>query len=43
MLLRAGFGGRTAYRVLNQWKVDAEVLSALEAEAVEASEEREDE
>lgn len=43
MLLRAGFGSRTAYRVLNQWKADPEVLSALEAEAAEATEEPENE
>ena len=43
MLLRAGFGSRTAYRVLNQWKADPEVLSALEAEAADATEQPENE
>lgn len=43
MLLRAGFGSRTAYRVLNQFKVDPEVLSALESEAADATEEPESE
>ncbi len=36
MLLRAGFSSRAAYRVLNGMKADAEVLSALEAEAAES-------
>ncbi|HEY3928059.1 MAG TPA: regulatory protein RecX [Candidatus Koribacter sp.] len=35
MLLRAGFGSRTAYRVLNGMKADTEVLSVLESEAAE--------
>lgn len=43
MLLRAGFSSRSAYRVLNGWKVDPEVLSALEAEAAEIPEEDETE
>ncbi len=34
-LLRAGFSSRSAFRVLNQWKVEPEVLSALEAEIAE--------
>jgi regulatory protein len=38
MLLRAGFGSRTAYRVLNQWKVNSELLSTLESEAAELPE-----
>ncbi len=38
MLLRAGFSSRSALRVLNGWKVDDEVLSALESEASEAPE-----
>ena len=32
MLLRAGHSKRAAMRVLNQWDVDAEVISALESE-----------
>ena len=43
MLLRAGFSSRSAYRVLNGMKADSEVLSALEAEATEASETPENE
>lgn len=43
MLLRAGFSSRSAYRVLNGMKADTEVLSALEAEASDASEETETE
>jgi regulatory protein len=43
MLLRAGFGSRTAYRVLNQFKVDPEVLSALESEAADMPEKSESE
>jgi len=35
LLLRAGFSSRSAFRVLNQWKVEPEVLSALEAEVAE--------
>jgi regulatory protein len=41
LLLRAGFSSRSAFRVLNQWKVDPEVLSALEAEVVEIPEKSE--
>ena len=37
MLLRAGFSSRSAYRVLNGMKADAETLSALEAEAAEST------
>ena len=43
MLLRAGFSSRSAYRVLNSMKADPEVLSALEAEAAEATETPENE
>jgi regulatory protein len=43
MLLRAGFSTRNAYRVLNGMKADAEVLSALEAEAAETTETSENE
>lgn len=32
-LLRAGFSGRTVRRILNNWEVDSEVISALEEEA----------
>jgi regulatory protein len=39
MLLRAGFSSRSAYRVLNSWKANPELLSALESEAAEMSEE----
>jgi regulatory protein len=34
-LVRAGFGSRTAVRILKNWDVDEEVLSALESEPVE--------
>jgi len=34
-LVRAGFGSRTAVRILKHWDVDEEVLSALETEPVE--------
>lgn len=43
MLLRAGFGSRTAYRVLNGMKADPEVLSTLESEAAEIPESPENE
>jgi regulatory protein len=43
MLLRAGFSSRSAFRVLNQWKVEPEVLSALEAEVAETPEKPETE
>lgn len=43
MLMRAGFGSRTAYRVLNSMKADPEVLSALEAEAAEIPDKPENE
>ncbi|ABF39708.1 regulatory protein RecX [Candidatus Koribacter versatilis Ellin345] len=42
-LLRAGFSSRSAYRVLNGMKADAEILAALEAEAAEATETPENE
>jgi regulatory protein len=38
MLMRAGFSSRSAYRVLNGWKANPDVLSALESEAAEMSE-----
>jgi regulatory protein len=41
LLLRAGFSSRSAFRVLNQWKVDPEVVSALEAEIAEMPEKTE--
>ena len=34
-LVRAGFGSRTAVRILKNWDVDEEVLTALETEPVE--------
>jgi len=34
-LVRAGFGSRTAVRILKNWDVDDEILSALETETVE--------
>ncbi|MBI2677201.1 MAG: regulatory protein RecX [Candidatus Koribacter versatilis] len=34
-LVRAGYGSRTAISILKHWEVDDEVLTALEAEAVE--------
>ena len=40
-LLRAGFSSRSAFRVLNQWKVDPEVVAALEAEVSEIPEDSE--
>jgi regulatory protein len=41
-LARAGFGTRTAFRILKRWDVDDEVLTALESEPVETSERSED-
>jgi regulatory protein len=35
-LMRAGFSTRTIFRILKQWEVDDETLSALEAESIEA-------
>ena len=35
-LVRAGFGTRTIFRILKQWEVDDETLSALESESTEA-------
>src|SRR3954447_1552918 len=35
-LVRAGYGSRTAIAILKHWDVDDEVLTALEAEPVEA-------
>jgi regulatory protein len=35
-LARAGFGARTAFKILKQWDVDDEVLTALESEPAEA-------
>lgn len=43
LLLRAGFTSRSAFRVLNQWKVDPEVVAALEAEVAEIPEKPESE
>ena len=37
-LMRAGFSSRSAFRVLNQWKVDPEIVAALEAEVAEIPE-----
>jgi regulatory protein len=37
MLLRAGFASGTIFKILKQWNVDDEVLSALESEAEDAS------
>ena len=34
-LMRAGFSTQTIFRILKQWNVDDETLSALEAESVE--------
>ena len=34
-LVRAGFGSRTAVRILKNWDVDEEILTALESEPVE--------
>ena len=35
-LVRAGFSTRTIFRILKQWEVDDETLSALESESTEA-------
>ena len=35
MLLRAGFGSGTIYKVLKKWNVDDELLNVLESEATE--------
>jgi regulatory protein len=35
-LVRAGFGSRVIFRILKQWDVDDETLSALESEPVES-------
>ena len=35
-LMRAGFSTRTIFRILKQWDVDDETLSALENESIEA-------
>ena len=37
MLVRAGFSSHTIFRILKQWSVDDEVLSALESEANEST------
>jgi regulatory protein len=36
-LVRAGFGAPVIFRILKQWEVDDETLSALESEGVEAA------
>lgn len=41
-LMRAGFGSRVIFRILKQWDVDDETLSALESEPVEAAPEQEE-
>ncbi len=38
-LMRAGFSTRTIFRILKQWNVDDETLTALEAESVEVESE----
>jgi len=35
-LVRAGFSTRTIFRILKQWEIDDETLSALESESTEA-------
>jgi regulatory protein len=40
MMMRAGFPSRVIFRILKKWDVDDEVLSALESESVETSEEQ---
>jgi regulatory protein len=35
-LVRAGFGSKTIFRILRQWDVDDETLSALETEVVDS-------
>jgi len=42
MLVRAGFGSRVIFRILKKWDVDDETLLALESEAIEVSEAKED-
>ena len=37
-LVRAGFGSRVIFRILKAWEVDEETITALEEEAVEATE-----
>jgi regulatory protein len=41
MLVRAGFSQRVIFPILRKWKVDDETLSALESEAVETPESKE--
>ena len=42
MLMRAGFSSRVIFRILKKWDVDDETLSALESEAIEVSEAKEE-
>src|SRR5271165_1139722 len=42
MLVRAGFGSRVIFRILKKWDVDDETLLALESEAIEVSEAKEE-
>src|SRR5271157_5907400 len=41
-LLRAGFGSRVIFPILKKWDVDDETLSALESEAIQMSEAKEE-
>ncbi len=42
MLVRAGFGSRVIFRILKKWDVDEETLNALESEATETQEAKEE-